>query len=78
MIRKHLPGLLLIAGLLAAGTAGAADGKDHDSNTAARQRAKAATEAATREAVAAVRDANRLDLDIRLVGPTSVKIADKR
>jgi len=78
MIQKTLPGLLLTAGLLATGIAGAADSTAPKTDTAARQQAKAATEAATREAVAAVKDANRLDLDIRLVGPTSVRIADKR
>ncbi|MDH4073093.1 MAG: hypothetical protein OEV41_08315 [Gammaproteobacteria bacterium] len=78
MKRKNTPGLLLLAGLLAAGTAGAANDKAFDSNAVARQQAKAATEAAAREAAASVKDANRLDIDIQLVGPTSVKIAGKR
>ena len=78
MIRHTLPGLLLAAALLAGTGALADDGKDKDSNSTARQQARAATEAAAREAAASVQDANRLDLDIRLVGPTSIKIADKR
>ena len=49
-----------------------------DETAVARQQAKAATEAAAREAAASVKDANRLDIDIQLVGPTSVKIAGKR
>jgi hypothetical protein len=40
-----------------------------------RETAKAANEAAVSEAVNAVMDANRLDLDIRLIGRTSVTVA---
>ncbi|MDH3439808.1 MAG: hypothetical protein OEM63_03575 [Gammaproteobacteria bacterium] len=44
---------------------------------ASRQQAREAQEAAVREASEALEAANRLDLDIRLIGPTSVKIAGK-
>lgn len=40
--------------------------------------ARVANEAAAREASVAIEAANRLDLDIRLIGPTSVKIAGQR
>jgi hypothetical protein len=43
-----------------------------------RDLARAANERAAEEAAKAVRAANRLDLDIRLIGPTSVKIASGR
>lgn len=49
-------------------------------NTEATSRdgAKAANEDAAEKAVEAVLADNRLDLDIRLIGPTSVKIASDR
>ena len=40
-----------------------------------RETARAANEAAVSEAVIAVMEANRLDLDIRLIGRTSVTVA---
>ena len=40
-----------------------------------RELAREANERAAEEAAKAVRAANQLDLDIRLIGPTSVKIA---
>ncbi|MGI9204119.1 MAG: hypothetical protein ACR2Q3_08920 [Woeseiaceae bacterium] len=43
-----------------------------------RDGAKAANREAAEEAVQAVLADNRLDLDIRLIGPTSVKIASDR
>ena len=45
---------------------------------ASREQAREAHEAAVREASEALKAATRLDLDIRLIGPTSVKIAGKR
>ena len=45
---------------------------------ASREQAREAHEAAVREASEAIMDATRLELDIRLIGPTSVKIAGKR
>jgi len=43
-----------------------------------RQLAKSATTAAVEDAVEAVLAANKLDLDIRFIGRTSVKIAEGR
>ena len=43
-----------------------------------RELAKDAVEPATRKAIEAVLETNRLDLDIRLIGPTSVKVAGNR
>ena len=43
-----------------------------------RAQAREAHEAAVREASKALKEATRLDLDIRLIGPTSVKIAGER
>lgn len=43
-----------------------------------RQRATEANKTAAKEAIDAVLAATRLDLDIRLIGPTSVKIASDR
>lgn len=45
---------------------------------AQRDLARAANKVAAEEAAKAVQAANRLDLDIRLIGPTSVKIASGR
>ena len=42
------------------------------------ERAREANEAAAKKAAEAVVDSTRLDLDIRLIGPTSVKIAGER
>lgn len=74
---------LALAGVLACGTGFAEDDETTISGDAAvlstdevnRERAREAVEAAAAEAAEAVRAAIRLDLDIRLVGPTSVKIA---
>jgi len=43
-----------------------------------KNRAREANEAAAREASKAIEVANRLGLDIRLIGPTSVKMAGQR
>lgn len=71
-----------------AAPAAAADDKDADAKMAAasaantaeqnRKLAKSATTAAVEDAVAAVLAENKLDLDIRFIGRTSVKIADGR
>ena len=66
---------LLLAGLLAGGQ-GVADDKDGtNSGDRAREQARKAVETAARDAARAVQDSNQLDLDIRLIGPSSVKIA---
>ena len=75
--RRWTAGLLL-TGLLAAGTGLADDKNDAASSERAREQARQAVEAAARDAARAVRDSNQLDLDIRLIGPTSVKIASDR
>jgi hypothetical protein len=69
---------LLLAGLLAAGNGVADDRKGADSGDRTREQAKNAVETAAREAARALKDGNQLDLDIRLIGPTSVKIAGDR
>jgi len=46
-----------------------------DTDTVNRELAREANTAAAEQAVAAVIEETRLDLDIRLIGPTSVKIA---
>ena len=65
----------LLAGLLAAGNGFADDKNGSDSGDRAREQARKAVETAAREAARAVQDSNQLDLDIRLIAPTSVKIA---
>jgi hypothetical protein len=69
---------LLVAGLLAAGNGVAGDKTGADSGDSAREQARNAVETAARAAARALQDSNQLDLDIRLIGPTSVKIADGR
>lgn len=49
-----------------------------DTDAINRDLARKAVEAAAEEAVKAMRSENRLDLDIHLIGPTSVKIAGDR
>jgi len=78
---------LLVSGMLAV-PAAAADDKVADAKMAAanaanaaelnRELAKSATTAAVEDAVEAVLAANKLDLDIRFIGRTSVKIAEGR
>jgi hypothetical protein len=65
----------LLAGLLAAGNGAADDKTGADSGDHAREQARKAVETAARDAARAVQDSNQLALDIRLIGPTSVKIA---
>jgi len=73
---------LLLAGALALNSAAAGDrpaGADDSEHLApavfSRNQLKAAVEAAAREAAESVKASSRLDLDIRLIGPTSVKVA---
>jgi len=72
---------LALAGILACST-GYAEEVDVaakvDTDEINRNLAREAVEAAAEEAVEAVRSATRLELDIRLIGPTSVKIAGER
>ena len=64
-----------------------ADRADQESKTPAstektasnpRERAENANSRAAEQAIEAVLDANRLDLDIKLIGPTSKKIVSDR
>jgi hypothetical protein len=48
------------------------------STEVSRDRAEKATTAATEDAIAAVLADTKLDLDIKLIGPTSVKVAGDR
>ena len=48
------------------------------SDQVSRDRAEKATTAATEQAIAAVLANTKLDLDIRLIGPTSTRIAGDR
>jgi hypothetical protein len=66
---------LLLAGLLAAGIGVADDKNGADAGERAREQARKAVETAASDAARAVQDDNQLDLDIRLIGATSVKIA---
>lgn len=78
---------LLLSGMLVAQPA-VADEQDAAAMTAAanaataaevnRKLAESATDAAVADAVEAVLAENKLDLDIRFIGRTSVKIADGR
>ena len=82
--------LAVIAGLLIGPAASAAEpaaGADSDVareiedraiSEAHRDRAREANEHAAREAIESIGAGNRLDLDIRLIGPTSTKIAGDR
>ena len=76
-LHKHIGGLLLAT--LAACNSGFADEREtvDKKNTAEthRQLAREAVETAAREAVKTVLEDTRLDLDIRLIGPTSIRIA---
>jgi len=72
---------LLLTAALACNASYAEEHQPDDEKTATetqRELAKDAVESATREAIEAVLENNRLDLDIRLIGPTSVKVADSR
>ena len=78
---------VLLAGLLLVATAGASDTLRADTGTdksttemaeAERARTRKQVTAAAEEAIASVRASTKLDLDIRLIGPTSVKVAGKR
>jgi len=75
---------LALAGLLTAPVAWTNDnvakdgGRMESPRETSKNQAREANEAAAREASMAIEAANRLDLDIRLIGPTSVKIAGQR
>ena len=69
--------VLMLGGLLAA-SAGWADETAQESRAVSREQARQAQEAAAREAAKSVRTATELDLDIRLIGPTSLKVARGR
>lgn len=49
-----------------------------NTNAVNREQARTANERAAKQAIEAVLEANRLDLDIKLIGPTSKKIASDR
>jgi len=76
----------MLLGAIAAGAGLAADAPDTGREVARREAtiaaanreiAKVAQETAAAAAARAVSNDNRLDLDIRLVGPTSMKIASR-
>ena len=67
----------LAMGILLAAPAAWADESDAESRETSREQARAANEDAARDAAEAVKAATRLDLDIRLIGPTSLKVAGK-
>ena len=75
---------LALAGLLAAPVAWTNDnvaevGERMESpRETSKNLARVVNEAAAREASMAIEAANQLDLDIRLIGPTSLKIAGQR
>jgi hypothetical protein len=66
---------VLALGSLLAAPAGWAKEEIDTTRDTSREQAREATENATREAVEAVKIATRLELDIRLIGPTSITIA---
>lgn len=75
---------LMVASLLAAPTGWTKDAAKESGDQvesaadASRKQAREANTEAAREAAEALEAATRLDLDIQLIGPTSVKIAGKR
>ena len=85
LTNRLIPALVL-AGALATTSGQAEELKDQEAYAAQRanaseqsiERAKEANEDAAKQAVEAVLTSTQLDLDIRLVGPTSKKIAGDR
>lgn len=72
---------MLLTAVLACSASHAEEPQPNDEKAATetqRELAKDAVESATRKAIEAVLETNRLDLDIRLIGPTSVKVAGNR
>lgn len=77
---------LVLAGLMVTNGAFADEAKDQatidashsDKTEVSRERAREATETATSDALASLAEHNRLDLDIRLIGPTSETVAGDR
>lgn len=79
-LHKHIGGLLL-ATVVSCNSGFADERETMDKKSTAetqRQLARDAVELAAREAVKTVLENTRLDLDIRLIGPTSVRIAGDR
>jgi hypothetical protein len=77
-LHTQLTAGMLLAGLLAGGNSLADERSGGASSDKTREQAREAVETAAREAAQAVRASNQLDLDIRLIGPTSVTIASDR
>jgi len=72
---------MLLTAVLACSASHAEERQPNDTKATTetqRELAKDAVESATRKAIEAVLETNRLDLDIRLIGPTSVKVAGNR
>lgn len=69
--------LALALGICLAAPAAGAEKNDDESRQASREQARQANEEAARDAADAVKAAMQLDLDIRLIGPTSLKVAGK-
>lgn len=69
--------ILALSGVLAT-PAGWANEDAAASRERSREQAREANEDAAREAADAVRNATQLDLDIRLIGPTSLTVAGGR
>ena len=69
--------LALAMGMFLAAPATWAAEDDAESRETSREQAREANEEAARDAAEAVKAATQLDLDIRLIGPTSLKIAGK-
>jgi hypothetical protein len=85
--RTHIIATIVVSSLFAASTAVADDQDEAAAATAAtttdtaelnRNLAASANTAAVEDAIEGVLAANKLDLDIRFIGRTSVKIADGR
>lgn len=78
--------VLLLASVLAVNTGWSEDKASEAAGKASavenaqlnRDRARIANEAAAAEAAEAVLESTRLDLDIRLIGPTSIRVAGDR
>ena len=69
--------LALALGTFLAAPLAWADESDSETRDTSREQAREANEEAARDAAEAVKAATQLDLDIRLIGPTSLKVAGK-
>lgn len=82
--KSHWMFAVVVAGLLAAPAGWTSDEAPESRERieaaaeASKEQAREANEDAARQASEALEAATRLDLDIRLIGPRSVKIAAKR